>query len=79
VRPKPAATSPNLKVMQHKVVEEQLHLAAINADSTNVEGTASTCCSRYRSRGVVLDIALGAGAVKSLVQNSQHTRSNPRS
>jgi hypothetical protein len=23
-----------------------------NVDSTNVEGTASTCCARYRSRGV---------------------------
>jgi hypothetical protein len=29
-------------------------------DITNVEGTTSTCCSRYLSRGVVLDIALGA-------------------
>jgi hypothetical protein len=50
-----------------------------NVDNTNVEGTTSTCCSRYRSRGIVLDIALGAGAVKSLVQSSLNTRSNPRS
>jgi hypothetical protein len=35
-----------------------------NADSTSVEGTASTCCSRYRSRGGALDIALGAGMSK---------------
>jgi hypothetical protein len=28
-------------------------------DNTNVEGTASTCCARYLSRG---------GAVKSLIQ-----------
>jgi hypothetical protein len=30
-------------------------------DSTNVEGTTSRRCARYRSRGGALDIALGAG------------------
>jgi hypothetical protein len=32
-----------------------------NVEITNVEGTTSTCCSRYRSRGGALDIALGVG------------------
>ena len=51
-------------------MEEQLHLAAIIK-------TAQMLKEPLQHAG--LDIALGAGAVKSLIQNSQHTRSNPRS
>jgi hypothetical protein len=47
-------------------MEEQLHLAAKDMENTNIEGTTSTCYSRYRSRDG------RGGAIKSSIQNSQH-------
>jgi hypothetical protein len=64
---------------QHKVVEEQLHLAATMRTAQMLREPPHRAALDIASRGVVLYITLGAGAVKSLVQNSQHTRSNPKS
>jgi hypothetical protein len=57
------------RLKHHKVVDEQLHLTTIMCPSQILKKPLQL---------VALDIALGAGTVKSLVQNSEHTSSSTR-
>ena len=63
-----------VEVKQHKVCGGATPPCCYNVYNTSVEGTASTCYARYRSRGECRLIGS-----KSSIQNSWGTRSTPRS